>query len=201
MTDMVVCDTGLQMCRNSLFDHENEILSTGMKFNTMSEMKFFLQDYAVYHHRPYNVTHLDQELRYHVIYKNSCTWRLNTRKRQSDGKWSISKVVEPHTCLTNRGKENHQQLTARYLARRILGLVDDILSQPWENIGAYSWGSAVLAWTYHQLCVACRRSTGGANLGGCSHLLQVWCWERWPVGRPVVYGLPVSASIFYFPQT
>ena len=34
-------------------------------------------------------------------------------------------MVEPHTCLSNRGKENQQQLTARYLARRILGLVDD----------------------------------------------------------------------------
>ena len=34
-------------------------------------------------------------------------------------------MVEPHTCLTNRGKENHQQLNARYLAHRILGLVDD----------------------------------------------------------------------------
>ena len=27
----------------------------------------------------------------------------------------------------------------------------NILSQPWENIGAYSWGSAVLAWIYRQL--------------------------------------------------
>ena len=34
-------------------------------------------------------------------------------------------MVQPHTCLSNKGKENHQQLTARYLARRILGLVDD----------------------------------------------------------------------------
>ena len=47
----------------------------------------------------------------------------------------------------------------------------NILSQPWENIGAYNWGSVVLAWIYHQLCVACRCSIGGANLGGCSHLL------------------------------
>jgi hypothetical protein len=29
MTDMTVCDTGLQMCRKSLYDHENEILSKG----------------------------------------------------------------------------------------------------------------------------------------------------------------------------
>jgi hypothetical protein len=96
-----------------------------MIFNTISEMKLFLQDYAVYHHRPYTVTHSDQELRYHVIYKNGCMWRLNARKRQSDGKWRISKVVQPHTCLSNKGKKNHHQLTARYLARRILGLVDN----------------------------------------------------------------------------
>ena len=96
-----------------------------MIFNTMPEMKLFLQDYVVYHHRPYTVTHSDQELRYHVICKNGCMWRLNAQKRQSDGKWRISKVVEPHTCLSNRGKENQQQLTARYLVRHILGLVDD----------------------------------------------------------------------------
>ena len=34
-------------------------------------------------------------------------------------------MVQPHTCLSNKGKEDHQQLTARYLAHRILGLVDD----------------------------------------------------------------------------
>ena len=81
MMDMAVCDTGLQMCRKSLYDHEKEILSKGMIFNTMSEIKLFLQDYIVYHHRPYNVTHSDQELRYHVICKNYCMWRLNARKR------------------------------------------------------------------------------------------------------------------------
>jgi hypothetical protein len=91
----------------------------------MSEMKLFHQEYVVYHHRPYTVTHSDQELRYHVIYKNGCMWRLNARKRQSDGKWRISKVVQPHTWISNKGKENHHQLTARYLARRILGLVDN----------------------------------------------------------------------------
>lgn len=70
----------------------------------------------------------------------------------------------------------------------------DILRQPWENIAAYSWGSAVLAWTYRQLCDACRRTSNYANLGGCSYLLQVWCWERWPVGRPVLNDLPVNPS-------
>lgn len=67
-----------------------------------------------------------------------------------------------------------------------------ILMQPLENIALYSWGNTVLAWTYRQLCVAYCRSTGNANLCGCAYLLQVWCWERWPVGRPTLCGLPVS---------
>jgi len=33
-------------------------------------------------------------------------------------------VEQPHRCQTNEGKRYHPQLTARYLARRILGLVD-----------------------------------------------------------------------------
>ena len=33
-------------------------------------------------------------------------------------------MVQPHTCQSNEGQEIHPQLTARYLARRILGLVD-----------------------------------------------------------------------------
>ena len=50
---------------------------------------------------------------------------MEERERESNGKWGITKVVQPHTCLSNKGKEDHQQLTARYLAHRILGLIDD----------------------------------------------------------------------------
>jgi hypothetical protein len=98
-----------------------------MIFNTMEEMTLFLQDYAVYHHRPYSVSHSDSELRYHIRCKAGfpCTWKLNAQKKKSDGKWRISSVVQPHTCMDNKGKEYHPQLTARYLACRILGLVDE----------------------------------------------------------------------------
>ena len=50
MIDMAVCDTGLQMCRESCYDHENEILRKGMVFNTLFEFKLFLENYVVYHH-------------------------------------------------------------------------------------------------------------------------------------------------------
>jgi hypothetical protein len=126
MIDMAIYNTGLQICRQSLYNPEDEILTKGMIFNTISEMKLFLQDYAVYHHRPYTVTHSDRELRYHIMCKNGfpCMWRLTAWKKQSDGKWRISKVVQPHTCMDNKGKEYHPQLIACYFAHRILGLVD-----------------------------------------------------------------------------
>ena len=34
-------------------------------------------------------------------------------------------MVQPHTCISNKGKENHQQLTTHYLVHRILGLIDN----------------------------------------------------------------------------
>ena len=126
MSHMAVCDTGLQICKESLYNHENLILRKGMLFNTMSEMKLFLQDYAVYHHRPYTVRHSDKEVKFQIVCKVGfpCTWKLNARKRSSDGKWKVTSVEQPHRCQTNKGKRYHPQLTARYLARRILGLVD-----------------------------------------------------------------------------
>jgi hypothetical protein len=79
----------------------------------------------VHHHRPYTVTHSDQNLRYYVICKQGCLWRVCARKKSANGNWKIRKVVQPHTCLTNKGGEEHAQLTARYMARRMLGLVDE----------------------------------------------------------------------------
>jgi hypothetical protein len=43
----------------------------------------------------------------------------------------------------------------------------------WDEAGTFSWGSAALAWLYRQLCDACRRQGGDANLAGCVWLLQV----------------------------
>ncbi|KAL6316687.1 hypothetical protein AAG906_019618 [Vitis piasezkii] len=46
----------------------------------------------------------------------------------------------------------------------------------------YSWGSAVLAHLYRELC---RASLDGAtDIAGCVTLLQLWSWERLHLGRP-----------------
>jgi hypothetical protein len=126
MSHMAVCDTGLQMCKESLYNHKNVILRKRMLFNTMSEMKLFLRDYAVYHHRPYTVRHSDKEIKFHIVCKIGflCSWKLNARKRQSDGKWKVTSVEQLHRCQTNEGKRYHPQLMTWYLARRILGLID-----------------------------------------------------------------------------
>ncbi|CAL5075095.1 unnamed protein product [Urochloa decumbens] len=60
----------------------------------------------------------------------------------------------------------------------------DAISEDWELLRDYSWGSAMLAWLYRQLCEACRRTADNSNLGGCALLLQIWMWERIPVARP-----------------
>jgi hypothetical protein len=46
-------------------------------------------------------------------------------KKASNGKWRITKVVQPHTCITNKAKVEHSQLMACYLSHCILGLVDE----------------------------------------------------------------------------
>jgi hypothetical protein len=43
----------------------------------------------------------------------------------------------------------------------------------WHEAGSYSWGSAVLAYLYRQLCDACRRQGKTFGLGGCVYLLHV----------------------------
>ncbi|KAL9691136.1 hypothetical protein QQ045_011555 [Rhodiola kirilowii] len=52
-----------------------------------------------------------------------------------------------------------------------------------DAIRGYSWGSAVLAYLYRQLCVACE--VNHKQIGGCLILLQLWAWERMYVGRPL----------------
>src|SRR5438105_6457701 len=55
-----------------------------------------------------------------------------------------------------------------------------------EDVPTWSWGSAVLAATYHGLCDACSKTNENAILTGCPLLLQLWAYERFAVGRPIV---------------
>jgi len=74
----------------------------------------------------------------------------------------------------------------------------ELIGQDWDNIATFSWGNATLGWLYRQLCDACRRSKDSANLGGCAYLLQLWMWERLPVGRPERYAHGVSILFVHY---
>ncbi|CAH9122556.1 unnamed protein product [Cuscuta epithymum] len=64
-----------------------------------------------------------------------------------------------------------------------------------ENMTMWSWGSAVLAFLYHNVCEAAKADT--CSMGGCLILLQLWAWERLPMVRPQQV-LPLDA-IFDLP--
>lgn len=55
-----------------------------------------------------------------------------------------------------------------------------------EDIRPRSFGSAVLAATYRGMCNVCKQNADSSLLVGCPLLLQLWSWERFPVGRPDV---------------
>jgi hypothetical protein len=53
-----------------------------------------------------------------------------------------------------------------------------------DHITQRSWGSAVLAAIYRGMCNGCQLVLPRSALLGCPILLQLWSWERFPIGRP-----------------
>ena len=53
-----------------------------------------------------------------------------------------------------------------------------------EDAGQYSWGSAVLAHLYREMCNA--TDYRNKDIGGCLTLLHMWAWDHFPMLAPVV---------------
>ncbi|KAL6848121.1 hypothetical protein ACP4OV_022249 [Aristida adscensionis] len=104
--------------------------------------------------------------------------------------------AEFNNCPEDADEETVKQHARAYILSLISGLLfpdasGDLypfhpfpLITDLENIGSYSWGSATLAYLYRAMCEACRRQSDQSNLTGCLLLLQLWSWERFPIGRP-----------------
>lgn len=60
------------------------------------------------------------------------------------------------------------------------------LIQDFARCRGMSWGSAVLAYLFRELCKACRM--GVEENAGCLLLLQLWAWTRLPTLAPVPHG-------------
>jgi hypothetical protein len=77
--------------------------------------------------------------------------------------------------------ENHgNTISARYI--RIAMEIANATTA--NHITQRSWGSAVLAATYRGMCKGCQLVAPKSALLGCPLLLQLWSWERFPIGRP-----------------
>ncbi|KAK1661848.1 hypothetical protein QYE76_050007 [Lolium multiflorum] len=104
--------------------------------------------------------------------------------------------AEFNNCPEDADEETVKQHARAYILSLVGGLLfpdasgDRYNAYPFpliadlENIGSYSWGSATLAYLYRAMCDACRRQSEQGNLTGCLLLLQLWSWERFPIGRP-----------------
>ena len=66
-----------------------------------------------------------------------------------------------------------------------------IADAPLAEVPQISWGAAVLAATFRGLCMAVAKGSKDKGiLLGCPLLLQLWSYERLPVGRPSVDRSP-----------
>uniref|UniRef100_K3Z2Z6 MULE transposase domain-containing protein n=1 Tax=Setaria italica TaxID=4555 RepID=K3Z2Z6_SETIT len=122
MVHKAICESSMVNAEGTSIG-ESPVIKKGMKFNSLEELKFFLADYAVRLHRPFSVVHSDKNLRYNVMCKQGCHWRVWSRLISSTGQWRISNVVQPHTCRSSQPKREHVQCTAKYLGWRILGII------------------------------------------------------------------------------
>src|SRR5438105_15781903 len=65
-----------------------------------------------------------------------------------------------------------------------------------DDVPTWSWGSAVLPATYRGLCDSCSKTTANSVLTGCPLLLQLWAYERFAVGRPIVDHTPYEHDLY-----
>jgi hypothetical protein len=71
--DFRLCLTEVELDNGQLF------IEKGMQFDNLEELKFFLRDYLVRHHRPYNVVHSSAKIRYTVTFQQVCDWKVWAR--------------------------------------------------------------------------------------------------------------------------
>ncbi|KAL9687271.1 hypothetical protein QQ045_031670 [Rhodiola kirilowii] len=74
--------------------------------------------------------------------------------------------------------------SGKAISLHFLPLLEDL-----DNVVNYSWGSAVLACLYSNMCTACM--IGHSQLAGAPLIIQFWCWDRLSrIGVPKV-SVPV----------
>ena len=82
------------------------------------------------------------------------------------------------------------------VAKHLIHFAREIADAPLDAVPQYSWASAILAATYRGLCDACTKTDATAILSGCPLLLQLWSYERFSIGRPVMNFSTYGAGLY-----
>jgi hypothetical protein len=79
---------------------DNVEIQKGLLFKDLPTLRRWLQKYSVRRKRLFKVRHSYVECRYTVVCeKVDCNWRVCAQKQKSVGKFRITKIVGPHTCV------------------------------------------------------------------------------------------------------
>ncbi|KAK1605283.1 hypothetical protein QYE76_028956 [Lolium multiflorum] len=113
-------------------NHAMNGIASGIKFSTLLELKHWLKEYSVKHHRPYKVVHSDVKQRYTVkCEEDGCPWVVRARPLKGGPDWHISSCVSTHMCRGMRmdgkdAKHEHRQLKSEFIAYRLSNSISSL---------------------------------------------------------------------------
>ncbi|KAH7844672.1 hypothetical protein Vadar_030456 [Vaccinium darrowii] len=101
-------------------------LFEGQVFMSKDEVQRATEKYSMDRNLMYQV---DQSTKRLLVLKcnnnlgETCRWRLRATRKEGDEEWIITKYSGPHSCVVVSSTPDHRQLTARYIASRIVNVV------------------------------------------------------------------------------
>ncbi|KAK1651192.1 hypothetical protein QYE76_068997 [Lolium multiflorum] len=106
-------------------DGRTAMISKGLTFDTFLELKVWLKEFSIKHHRPYIVVHSDLKKRYTLkCVDKRCPWVVRARPFKKGPSWHITSCVATHMCRGPKldGKDaqpDHRQLTSEFIAYKL----------------------------------------------------------------------------------
>ncbi|KAK1695971.1 hypothetical protein QYE76_012668 [Lolium multiflorum] len=184
-------------------DARTAMMSEGLTFDTFLELKVWLKEFSIKHHRPYKVVHSDLKTRYTLkCVDKRCPWVVRARPFKKGPSWHITSCVATHMCRGPKldGKDaqpDHRQLTSEFIAYKLSA---EISSLPTMSIRSVQDTVKSRLTTTSRLNFSSRNlldsAAGGTfmsiTLGAATKLLDdmminysEWHTERTPQGKKV----------------
>ena len=143
LADEAVVDGGTSLvlgARPMSYRDDDDGIVKGLTFQSLVELKVWIKEYAVKHHRPYTVFHSDKDTRYTVICEQKgCPWIVRARPVKGGPSWKIVSCVSTHRCKGKKldgqdAKKDHRQLTQHFLAYKLSMEIASLPTMTIKNI-------------------------------------------------------------------